>query len=228
MVEANLFKELGGQITTRIFSGILWFGIALIIIIAVVGSVWYFVIYKRKFDIKVKIKSNRSGEKYKTIFDKAAILMDNSTKTPYFRIWSLKRDFPVPKYNVLQSTSQGDYLEIYRDSEDEFYFLLPSRIYKTNIYKMDGTYIPIAKQSQKMVDPDLAFWAVKRKTQNKKMFDTDKLWMKLLPYIPHIIGGVITIFILYILLDHLPGILNQLEELARTINQVKYADVTTG
>ena len=60
------------------------------------------------------------------------------------------------------------------------------------------------------------------------MFDTDSMFMKLLPYIPAILGGIVTIFVLYILLDHLPGILSELTNLVREMKSLKGADITVG
>ena len=128
MAGENIFGEVGSKLVATIFGSILWFGIGSIIAVALIFTMWWFFIYKKKFDIEVKILSNRSDEKHKVIIDKAAILSDWKEKTPYFRVWGLKRDFPVPKYDVLQSTNKGDYVEIYRKSEEEFYFLTPSKI----------------------------------------------------------------------------------------------------
>jgi len=228
MAADDIFNQVGSKLVDKIFGSVLWFGIGAIIVIAVVFTMWFFLIYKKKFDIIVKIISNRAGESNQTILDQAAILRDWKEKTPYFRVWGLKRDFPVPKYDVLQSTNKGDYLEIYRKGEEEFYFLKPSKIDKLQIIKSNGEVVALGEQTQIMVDPEMAFWAQKRKSMNKKMFDTENLLMKILPYIPHIMGGVILIFILYILMDHLPGILSQLEELARTINQAQQAQVIVG
>jgi len=56
------------------------------------------------------------------------------------------------------------------------------------------------------------------------MFDVDSLLMKILPYIPHIMGGVILIFILYILMDSLPGILSELSKLTKELQSLKGAN----
>lgn len=227
---ADVFGAVAGGIANRIFSGILWFGIAIIIILVIGFLMWFFFIYRRKFDIKVKIKSERAEDNYSIIIDKAAILVEFRTKLPYFRVWGLKRDFPVPKYKVLQKTSEGDLLEILRKGEDEFYFLTPPKIVKEYIIKSDGKRYPMAEQSQIMIDPEIAFWMNKRKDSNKKMFDTEKIWMKILPFIPHIISGVLVIFILWILMDSLPEILGQLRQLTQALNQqsaTKLVEVTT-
>ena len=225
-VDKGIINEVGGQLIERVFSGILWFGIAIVIIGVLGGLMYYFFIYKRKFDIKVLIKSNRADDRYSLIEDKAAILKEWKTKIPYFRVWGLARDFPVPKYKVLQKTDKGDFLEIYRHSEEEFYFLTPAKIDQTVIIRADGKRVPIAQQSQIKSDPEMAWWVAKRKSKNKSMFDTESLIMKILPYLPHIIGGVILIFVLYILMDTLPQILSSLQQLVESMNSMRVAEVT--
>jgi len=228
MAETSALKEVTGKLTERLFSGVFWFGLAIIIIGIAAFLMWYFLHYRKQFDIEVTIKSRRAGEKNSILKDKAAILIDRKTKSSYLRVWNLKRDFTVPRYEALQKTNKGDMLEMYRKGEDEFYFLLPSKINRTIIKKNDGKYEAYAEQEQILLDPEMAYWAAKRKSQNKKMFDTDSFLMKLIPFIPQILGGVFMIFILYILLDHLPGILSQLKSLVAQMNQMQMADVTTG
>jgi len=225
MAEASLFSEMGSQIVSKITGGILWGGIALLVI-GVLGFLgWYFFFYMKKFDIKVKVISQRAGDRNKIIFDKAAILWDRKTKTNFFRIWGLKLDLPSPKFNVLQSTNKGDYLELYRTSEDTIYFLTPTKIDKNRIIKADGKIYDINVQRNKMIDPDIAFWSVQRKKDNKKMFDTESLFMKLIPYIPQIMGGVLVIFVLYVLFDNLPSTLAQLTDLVKEMREARGCNI---
>ena len=224
----NPFSAVGSELVSKALGSILWVGIAFILICAVSFTLYFFFVYRKKFDIEVKIQSNRSEDKDSIIFDKAAILKDRKTQTPYFKIWGLKREFTVPKFNVLQRTNRGDYIEMYRNGEEEFYFLTPPKVSKTSIINEDGILVAIANQEQTLVDPGMAFWAQKRKGQNKKLFSVEQWYMKLLPFIPHIIGGVLMIFVLYILMDHLPAILSQLSELVRQMNAMQRAEVITG
>ena len=224
----NPFSAVGSELVSKALGSILWVGIAFILICAVSFTLYFFFVYRKKFDIEVKIQSNRSEDKDSIIFDKAAILKDRKTQTPYFKIWGLRREFTVPKFNVLQRTNRGDYIEMYRNGEEEFYFLTPPKVSKTSIINEDGILVAIANQEQTLVDPGMAFWAQKRKGQNKKLFSVEQWYMKLLPFIPHIIGGVLMIFVLYILMDHLPAILSQLSELVRQMNAMQRAEVITG
>ena len=228
METQNLLGEIGGKFVEKLFSGIIWLAIGIIIAGIVGGLVWYFIIYKRKFDIHVKVTSERAGDKSKIIFDKAAIIEDRKTKTKFFKLWKLRKELPVPKFNVLQISDEGDYIELYRTGEDKIYFLPPSTISKTKIVKEDGRIYGIAEQESIKMDIDLDYWAAKRKLDNKTMFDMDSLFMKLLPYMPAIFSGVLMMFILYILLDHLPGILSQLQELYKLQTNVCKAAVVTG
>jgi len=224
----NMFSEVASGIFSRVFSGILWFGVAFIIIAALSVLMWYFVIYKRKFDITVKVRSERAEDKENIIFDKAAILIDRKTRTKYFKLWGLKEELPTPPFNILQKTNRGDFMELRRTAENRWYYLLPPKIDGRYIMKTDGKIYPVTKQKTMQIDPDLDYWAEKRKGQNKGMFDPEKLWMKILPYIPIVMGGAIMIFILYILMNYLPEILAQLRELTVELNRRNTAEVTSG
>src|SRR3972149_7987594 len=146
------FSQIGGQLVEKIFGGILWFGITIIVIGVVAFLLYYFIVYRKQFDIIVKIISQRSKGEYSIIWDKAAILEDRKTRTKYFKIQGLKIELPVPKYNIIQRTSKGDLNEMYRKSEEEFYFLLPPKIDNTRIEKQDGKYYPFAEQKVIQVD----------------------------------------------------------------------------
>ena len=228
MADTNIVREVGGQLVERIFSGILYFGIA-VLAIGVIGFImWWFLIYQRKFNITVKVISERAGDRNAVLFDKAAILRDRKDKSHFFRLWKLKLDLPSPMFNVLERTDKGDYLELYRTSENTIYFLAPSIIDKTRVVSEEGKDILIATQRSTQVNPNMEFWSAKRKGLNKKMLDTEKMWMKVLPFIPQIIGGVLTVFVLYILMSHLPGILAELTRLTSELRSLKGAEITTG
>ena len=186
---------------------------------------WWFLVYQKKFSIKVKVISERANDKNVIIFDKAAILKDRKDGSTYFKLWNLKLELPAPSFNVLQTAGKGDYLELYRTSQNSIYFLTPSKIDKTKTYQHDGKTILLASQRTNKINPDMEFWQVKRKSMNKKMFDTESMFMKLIPYIPQIIGGVIMIFTLYILMSHLPTILTELTSLVKEMKSLKGASV---
>jgi len=223
----NPVREVAGGIVDRVFSGFLWFGVALVIICILSFTIWYFVLYRKKFDIAVQITSERSGDRNRVLYDKAAILYDRKTKSKYFRIWGLGVDLPVPKFNLLQLTNRGDLLQIYRTTDEDFYYLTPPKIDKLRVIKSDGKLYRVASQEHNQLDADISFWNIKRKQYNKKMFDSESLLMKLLPFIPHIITGFLVIIILYILLDSLPSILGELTRLTSELRSLKGADVVT-
>jgi len=231
MAEANPFGSMASDLFGGMFSNIIFFGIGLILVVAIGGTAYYFAIYRKKFDIDIKVTSERAADKSRVFFDKAAILKDRKTGIKYLRVWGIKKDLPMPKFNIMQSVGKGrgsvDYLEIYRTSEDKFYFLEPSRIIKTKLVKANGELYNIAEQESVQVDTDMNWWNIKRKKDNKTMFDTDSMLMKLIPYIPQIMGGALTIFTIYILMDHLPSILSELRGLISESNARCAAQVTT-
>ena len=224
---ANPFAETGSKIVEVALSSILYIGIAVLLIGALSAIMYWFVFYKRKFNIEIKITSSRSGDKDYVFYDKGAILIDRKTKTKFLKFWSLKLELPTPPFEILQTTSRGDLIELYRESENNFYFLEAPKINKKQVIKADGKLYGQATQSQNRMDADIEFWNQKRKFANKKMFDTESMFMKILPFIPLIISSVIQIFVLYILLDHLPGILSQLTKLVQELRVYKQAEIIT-
>lgn len=222
----NPISGTGGAIVGKIFTSILWFGIAIIIVSVLGGILYYYLVYKKKFDIRVKIKSERAGDP-RIYFDMAAILYDKKDKNKYFRLRDTRVDLPVPPFAVLQTTNWGDYVEIWRKSEDEFIFLTAGTIDKQNIIRQDGKLHAVADIEQKQIEGDISFWNIKRKEKNKGLFDTESLLMKILPYLPLIIGGMFMIFMLYILMDNLPTLIQTMTELAEQLRSLKGADVTT-
>ena len=231
MADTSAFSEMGSRLTQTIFSSILWFGLAFILICVLGGLMWYLLHYRKKFDIRVKIVSQRAGDTKSVYWDQAAIITHWKTKLKFFRLQRTKVDLPVPPFNVLQTTDLCDYLEILRKSEDEFYYLKPARMCETQIIKADGKVYPITEQEHMRLDSDTSYWNVKRKDMNKKMFDTEHILMKILAYLPQLLSGALMIFVLYILMDNLPSILSQLTELVkemRAMNSANQAEVVYG
>ena len=54
---ANIITEVGSQLVGKIFGGILWFGIGFIIFSVAGFCMWWFLVYQKKFSIKVKVIS---------------------------------------------------------------------------------------------------------------------------------------------------------------------------
>ena len=175
----------------------------------------------------VKVRSERAGDPA-IFFDKAAVLYDKSKKSKYFRLLGLKTDLPVPPYKVIIAVGKIagciDYIEVLRKSEEEFVFLTPGKIDKTKVIRSDGKLYNVPSTEQKQIEPDI-YWYLTRKDDLKKLFDPDSLWAKILPWIPHILTGVILVFILWVLMDKLPTILGNLAELVREMRSLKGATV---
>jgi hypothetical protein len=215
---SGAIQEVGSRLISKIFGSLIWVGVGVLVFGVIGYLIWYFLIYKKKFDITVKVKSERAEDKITEFFDKAAILTDRKSGGKYLRIWGLKTELPAPKFNIFQVVGGKDYIEILRTAENKFYYLTPSKVDKRYVLKSDGKYYPLADQTNMMIDANDDFWRAKRKQQNKDMFSTDSIFMKLLPYLPAIMGGMITIFVLWVLMSHLPGILAQLGDLVSKLN----------
>jgi hypothetical protein len=217
------FNAVASGLFGKVFGSVLYFGIVMIIVALLGGAMWYFLHYRKKFDIMVKIRSERARDAA-IYFDWAAIIYNRQTKSKYFRLLGTRVDLPVPPFNVLQKTNRGDYLEIYRKSEDDFKFLTPGRIDKDKIIRADGKIYPVASTDQKQIEGDI-YWYISRKDKMKKLFDTDSLMAKIIPWIPQILGGVFMIFILWILMDKLPAILSEMKSLTTELRMLKNPNI---
>jgi len=92
-------KEVGSALADRLFSSILIFGVVFLLIV-VVGSIMFYLLYwRKKFNMTVKIRSERSQDP-EIYFDKAAIIRDWKTKVKYFKLLDTKVELQVPPFKV--------------------------------------------------------------------------------------------------------------------------------
>ena len=212
-----------------IFSGALTKGIYVILGLIVGGLIlwiiYYFGYYKRQFNIVVRIRSDRANDP-RFFFDYAAILTDRKTKRKYFKLLKTKVELPCPPFIVLESTNWGDFLDLWRKSEEDFVFLTKPAIDKEKMVGIDGKVYPIAQDKQRSVEADY-YWIQKRKEENKKLLDTDSLLSKLLLYAPQLISGFFMLIILWIFMDKLPALVNNLNELVQGMKGLTSAQVVT-
>lgn len=221
---ANPLAEVAGSLFGGAWSGMFWVLIFIGIAGAMFGVIYYFVYYKRKFDILVEVKSERS-EDLKIYFDKGAVFYDRKDKTKYLKLLKTKVSLEMPPFNIMQHTNKGDFIRIWRKSEDEFVYLTPGKINQEQIIKANGKLYSTANSEHRQIEAD-AYWYITRKEKVKRLLDPENLLMKLLPYIPHIVGGMFLIFILYIVMGKLPGMITQITELARVIGSANQGIVT--
>ena len=116
---SSAISEVGSRLISKIFGSLIWVGVGALVFGIIGYLIWYFLIYKKKFDIEVKVKSERAEDKVSTFFDRAAILIDRKSGGKYLRLWSLKVELPAPNFNIFQVTGKGDYLELYRTAEND-------------------------------------------------------------------------------------------------------------
>ena len=202
-------------------------GLLIILFIAGIGATWYyFFFYRRQFDITVKIISKRATDN-RVIFDKAAILYDKKTKTKYLRLLNNRRDLEVPPFNIFEHTNWGDYVELYRTSEDNFRFLSKPKIDREYVIKKDGKVYAFSETKSKQIENDI-YWILDRKEKTKNMIDAESIIMKLLAYMPQIIGGMFMLMILWAVMRYLPDVLSELRELAQTIREDREVTIIEG
>lgn len=227
MAGANVISEFGGKLFGNIVTG----SITAVVVLAILGvvgyTIWYFVWYKKKFDILVKVTSDRSGESA-TYFDWAAILNDSKNKTKFIRLLKSRVDLPVPPFNVLQSTNMGNYAEIHRTTEDTYYWLTHPVISKKWLVRVPtGKIFPFAKSRQMHLEQDI-YWILKRKEQNKALIDPEGIWTKLIQMLPILIPAFIMLLLFWIFFDKMPEMFKTAIEFIREFRTQAAVEVATG
>lgn len=215
--------DVQGQITS-VFSGLIsggammvfWIFLVVICLSIIGGIVWYFGIYRRNFDIMVKIISKRSGEN-REIFDKAGIFHDKKNNTRYLRLLKTRIELELPKFDIMRHTNWGDYVEVLRVSERGFRFLTPPIIDKDYFINVDGRKTPMAEMKHRQIEMDITF-ILEREKRNKKIIDPEGLFIKILDHLPSIMSGIMSLFIIYFMFKYAPQWLDSMKQFVDSIN----------
>lgn len=244
---ATDFTQTAGSLLSGVMSAGFAIGAVVLVMSVLVGTMLY-VRHVRRYNLIVEIRAERStspdindgiirtddqmseiGRKirqgnYKIIYDKGAILFDKKDKTWYFRIKGERIELPVPPFNVLTPSTKGNVLKLWQKSNEEYFYLLPDSINPT-IVRADGKEYKVAQLSTKVVEGDIAYWNIKRKEKVKKLFDPESLLAKIVAYLPQIVGGFLLILLIWIVFDKIPGLINQLTDLANALREANQGTV---
>jgi len=215
----NIFGGLMGGMTV---------GIIVLVVLAIIGVAVWFIKYRRQFDIRIEILSSRRDNTFSVFEDKAAILKDKKTGHRYLRLWSTKVELPLPPFDVMEKTNKGDLIRIWRKTNDEFVFITKPAINKTRVLRQDGRYYQVAEQEYQQLEGDIAFWNLKRKQNNRDIFSNEGILAKVLLWMPQIMSAVFVVLILYILLNSLPTLIEQLIRLADRLGTIQAVQNATG
>lgn len=214
------------QIGARVLEGLIGGTITVLLILLIggfVGGLLLYLRYRSKFDFKVRIESKRgSGTDGKPIYDifydKGGIIFKKKDKRKFFRILREKVDLPVPPQGCWRRLVNGKIEVGYLKENPNTYLPIISEIVERG-YSLDNDgKTQFTKRRAKIIEDDVDFWGIQRKKDNKQLFDLESTFMKLVPYIPPLIIGIIMVFALYILLDKLPAIISVIQQVASELN----------
>jgi len=235
MADTSQFASIGSVLLKKVISG----GaivIGVIILALIILGIGLYVRYLRQFNVKVEIKSLRgSGTRgepvYKIVEDVGGFIENKKDKTRWFRLKGEKVDLASPPLEALQMRADGkNLLKIFQKSDTEYYYLIPDKIDMTSIIR-GGVEVPIAQMNMKIVEGDVSYWGQLRKRDNRKLFDTESLIMKLLPFIVPVLMFMLVIFMTYLITDHwgeFASAAQALKEAAEALQLTTTAQVTTG
>jgi hypothetical protein len=215
-VTDNVNEILGGFFSGSINVMLIILGVFLVFFI-VGGLIWYYFVHRKKFDITVKIVSERTGDA-RVFFDMAAVIYDRKNKEYLLKLRNLRKEIELPSFRFITHTNKGDYIELLRRSERDFTFLTPVKIDKEYILRRNGKLFPIANLKQRQIESDIS-WILEREKKNKSIISPESVLMKLLEYTPQIISVVFSLFTLWMIFKYAPQVLDAFQRLAETINE---------
>lgn len=238
MVDMSAFGDVGGQILQRIMSGTIIVFMVLILGGIIVG-VGFYIRYLRQFNIRVRIRSVRNpGTKgspiYKVVDDWGGYIYKKreGQKVRWFRLKGEKVDLPTPPLECLEIGVGGrNHINILQKSDEEYYYMIPDNInYETIVRNKDGKMvdIPVGEVGFKIVEGDVAYWNQLRKRDNKKLFDTESIVMKILSYLVPVLLFMMVIFMTYFITEHwgeFSAAAEALKEAAFALRDATTADV---
>lgn len=215
----DLFGDTIGNIFSNII-GVAIFSILGLIAAGVVGwSVYYFLIYRRQFNVMVKIISERSDDPY-IIIDYAAYLKDRKNGHTYLKLFDLKKELELPPFNIVQTSNKGDFIELNRISEDEFCFLTKPKVDKEYFIRTDGKKWPMRRMKQRRLESDYYYY-FKRKQEDKSWIDPESLFSKLLQMAPILIPGALMLVFFLFFINSLPEVLDKLITVVERLNTIE-------
>lgn len=227
------FGKVGGLILEKLVTGGIIVILVVILCFIIVGIALY-IRYNSQFIYDIEIKSLRSSgfgksQNYKILKDKGAFIRNKKDKSVKFRLKNQRVDLPVPPLECMQLGVKGkNYIKVFQKSDEEYYYLLPSRIDWETVIR-DGQEIKIGEETVKVIDGDVAHWNIQQKKENKKIFDTESMVMKLLPYIIPVLMFMLVIFMTYFITNHwgeFTAAAQALEKAANSLASVSTATTT--
>jgi len=234
-LDMSNIQGVGQEFLDKIISGGL-IVMGVIFLIVVILGIGLYIRWLRQFNVRVEIKSLRGsgtmGEPiYKIVNDVGGFVENKTDKTRWFRLRNQKVDLPSPPLEALELDSTGrNHLKIFQKSDTEYYYLLPDRI-DMKVIMRGGKEVPIAEMSMKIVDGDVAYWGQLRKRDNKKLFDMESMFMKLLPYIVPVLMVMLVIFFTYLITDKwdvFASAAQALREAAEALRDISVAETIIG
>lgn len=225
------FKEMGGDLASNLISGAIMVFLVLICG-AVIVSVLMYVRYLRQFNVRVEIKSLRGsgtqGEPiYKIVSDKGGMILNKKDKRHYFRLLKERIELPPPPLDCMELQANGtNQIKILQKSQDEYYYLLPEKIELKKIVK-GGKLVLLAEAHLNVVEGDISYWNVLRKRDNRKLFDTENLLLKILPYVGIFLMFITVIFLTYMITDHWGTFSDAAASLAEAAKALERASTAT-
>jgi len=181
------------------------------------GIAWLFK-SKINYDIVVRIYSKRK-QGWKTWDDKGAFLKNKKTGDVYgFKLKGEKEILQIPNYDALMMTVKGgNVLHLEQLSNTEYFVLMPMIDDPTDeaIQKKEGVI------KLKIIESDIQLWATTMIDRLYAMYKKPSLWDKILPILLYAVPMMISLILMYLLLQKFDVLKDVASNLAQAATALK-------
>jgi len=201
----------------NVSSGVVW-AIIIVVALGILGGIAFLIRSKINYDIEVRIYSKRK-QGWKTWTDKGAFLKNKKTGDVYgFKLKGEKEILQIPNYDALMMTVKGgNVLHLEQLSNTEYFVLMPDIDDPTDIIKQTKEgFIKL-----KIIESDIQLWATTMIDRLYAMYKKPSLWDKILPILLYAVPMMISLILMYLLLQKFDVLKAVAENLAQAALALK-------
>lgn len=201
----------------------------LVVVAAVaIFALWY-ILYLKKFDIQVEIRSVRTdpygNKQWKILLDKGGWIKDRKTGATVFRLFKAKRNVEPPQYEYLEPAVVGMFVKnkahAVQTDDDKLHWIKPVALKYITCPTCKGKGVDesniicteclgkkqLPKELEyKIADKDVEFWAATEMQADLQAFGKPKWWEPLILPMAGIIIFFMAMIVIWLILDKVAGV----------------------
>jgi hypothetical protein len=185
-------------------SGVRLVATVILTLISRLPLTFWFIAYRRKFNVQCKILALREGESGKYLEDKGAYIT-RKDKSKIFRLLKNKCDLPQPDFKYLMPVKKGNVIFLKQTGIDTYVPVLPSEIFGDK-----------GNANVKVMAPELEFWRIVASDRARLQYFKPGFWQSPLGGITILaVVGIMIFLLVYMVLSKQATYTNALAETSK-------------